>query len=153
MRRVDRLLEEYGESHRNRTNKVIHWIFVPLIFLSIALLIWSIPFPFGDHWWFNWISLAIALVTSYYLFLSPMIALGIFPIMILCIYVARFLDRTFDIPVWGIALLIFIISWVFQFVGHKIEGKKPSFLKDLQFLLVGPAWLMHFIYKRIGIPY
>ncbi len=153
MRRVDRLLEEYGESHLNKTNKLIHWIFVPLIFLSIALLVWSIPFPVETVWWLNWISIVIALVTLYYIVLSPMIALGLFPIMILCIYIARFLDRNFSTPVWVIALGIFVVSWIFQFIGHKIEGKKPSFAKDIEFLLVGPAWLLHFIYKKMGIPY
>jgi uncharacterized membrane protein YGL010W len=56
-------------------------------------------------------------------------------------------------PLWGLALILFVIAWIFQFVGHNIEGKKPSFLKDLQFLLIGPAWLMHFIYKKIGVKY
>jgi uncharacterized membrane protein YGL010W len=60
---------------------------------------------------------------------------------------------TLNFPLWGLALILFVIAWVFQFVGHNIEGKKPSFLKDLQFLLIGPAWLMHFIYKKIGIKY
>ena len=54
---------------------------------------------------------------------------------------------------WQMSLLIFAVAWVGQFVGHKIEGKKPSFLEDLQFLLIGPAWLLHFIYKKIGVQY
>ena len=56
-------------------------------------------------------------------------------------------------PLWQTAIVIFVVAWIGQFVGHKIEGKKPSFFKDLQFLLVGPMWLMHFIYKRVGISY
>ena len=52
-----------------------------------------------------------------------------------------------------IYLSIFIGSWIGQFIGHKIEGKKPSFFEDLQFLLIGPAWLLSFIYKKIGIKY
>ena len=54
---------------------------------------------------------------------------------------------------WIVFLSVFVLSWIFQFIGHKIEGKKPSFLKDLQFLLVGPAWLLHFILKKLGIRY
>ncbi len=49
--------------------------------------------------------------------------------------------------------MIFVVSSAFQFIGHKVEGKKPSFLKDVEFLLIGPAWLMHFVYKKIGLPY
>jgi uncharacterized membrane protein YGL010W len=47
---------------------------------------------------------------------------------------------------------LFAAAWVGQFKGHQIEGKKPSFLKDLQFLLVGPAWLLHFVYRKAGLP-
>lgn len=54
---------------------------------------------------------------------------------------------------WMIYLALFIITWILQFVGHKIEGKKPSFLKDLQFLLIGPIWLLSFILKKLGIRY
>jgi uncharacterized membrane protein YGL010W len=50
-------------------------------------------------------------------------------------------------------LLIFILAWVGQFIGHKIEGMKPSFFQDLQFLLVGPMWLMHFVFKKLGLRY
>jgi uncharacterized membrane protein YGL010W len=49
------------------------------------------------------------------------------------------------------SVAIFIIAWIGQFYGHNIEGKKPSFLKDIQFLLIGPMWLMSFIYKKWGI--
>jgi len=56
-------------------------------------------------------------------------------------------------PLWAVSLGIFALAWIGQFYGHKIEGKKPSFFKDLQFLLIGPAWLMHFVYKKMRIPY
>ena len=52
-----------------------------------------------------------------------------------------------------LAISIFIFSWILQFYGHKIEGKKPSFVKDIQFLLIGPAWLLGYIYKKIGIKF
>ena len=57
----------------------------------------------------------------------------------------------FDPTIWKLSLFIFVLSWIGQFIGHKIEGKKPSFFEDLQFLLIGPAWLLSFIYKKIGI--
>jgi uncharacterized membrane protein YGL010W len=70
-----------------------------------------------------------------------------------CIALANFLHLVSPIPLWQLSLIIFVVAWIFQFYGHKIEGKKPSFLKDLQFLLIGPAWLMHFIYKKLGLAY
>jgi len=57
-----------------------------------------------------------------------------------------------EYAVW-IYVFIFLVAWVGQFYGHRIEGKKPSFLKDLQFLMIGPAWLLHFIYRKAGIRY
>jgi uncharacterized membrane protein YGL010W len=50
-----------------------------------------------------------------------------------------------------LAFGIFVLAWIGQFIGHKIEGAKPSFLKDIQFLLIGPAWLMNHVFQRFGI--
>ena len=55
--------------------------------------------------------------------------------------------------VWLVCAVIFVLAWIGQFIGHKIEGKKPSFLEDVKFLLIGPIWLLHFICKKIGIRY
>jgi uncharacterized membrane protein YGL010W len=71
---------------------------------------------------------------------------------LLCLFLARIIAGTGS-PLWMVSIIIFAVAWIGQFYGHKVEGKKPSFFKDLQFLLIGPAWLMHFIYKRLGIPY
>jgi uncharacterized membrane protein YGL010W len=54
---------------------------------------------------------------------------------------------------WLVCLVIFVIAWIGQFIGHNIEGKKPSFLTDLKFLLIGPIWLLHFIFKKFSIRY
>lgn len=158
MKRIDRLLAEYGESHQNHTNKTIHWICVPLIFLSIVGLIASIPAGlleslFGTSSFFaNWAVIVLALVTIYYLSLSVSLTVGMVLFALLCVFLTRAIPHL-GVPLWLGSLLIFVLAWIGQFYGHKVEGKKPSFFKDLQFLLIGPAWLMHFIYKRIGIPY
>ena len=63
------------------------------------------------------------------------------------------IEQNYQRPLWIFSVIIFVIAWIGQFIGHKIEGKKPSFIEDLQFLLIGPAWLLSFIYKKIGIKY
>jgi uncharacterized membrane protein YGL010W len=68
-------------------------------------------------------------------------------------FVCQYLSSTVDVSLWIIALVIFVAAWAGQFYGHKVEGKKPSFLKDLQFLLIGPAWLMHFLFEKWGVNY
>jgi uncharacterized membrane protein YGL010W len=63
------------------------------------------------------------------------------------------LNLASSVPVWQICLALFVLAWIGQFIGHKIEGKKPSFLKDVVFLLIGPAWLMSKVYKAAGQKY
>lgn len=158
MRKIERLLSEYGESHQNETNKAIHWVCVPLIFLSVVGLIASIPAPILQQWWgvsayANWAAVVLVLVLLYYLTLSISLTLGMALFATLCLYVVQGLQTFGGLPLWAASLIIFALAWVGQFYGHKVEGKKPSFFKDLQFLLIGPAWLMHFIYRKLGIPY
>lgn len=159
MRAIDKLLSEYGESHQNATNKLIHWICVPIIFWTIVALFWSIKFGLeipGTGFHLNFALVALVAVIIYYLRLSVRLALGMMVFSIACIAATDQIElmlKKIDFPLWGLALTAFVIAWIFQFWGHSIEGKKPSFLKDVQFLLIGPAWLMHFIYKKLGMQY
>jgi uncharacterized membrane protein YGL010W len=140
------LLNEYGESHQHPTNKLVHWICVPLIFWSIAGLLYAIPFhAFND--WINVASIALMAVLIYYVRLSLKLAIGMLVFAAICILSWRFL-AIMELPIIAIALSVFAGAWIGQFWGHKIEGKKPSFLKDIQFLLIGPAWLMSQIIRR-----
>lgn len=158
MRKIDSLLAEYGESHQNATNKTIHWICVPLIFFSVVGMIASIPSGFlqntlGAGSWINWATVALALAVVYYISLSIPLSMGMILFAILCVFLSNTIVQMNFAPLWLVCLVVFVLAWIGQFYGHKIEGKKPSFFKDLQFLLIGPAWLMHFIYKKLGIPY
>ncbi|EPG76135.1 PF06127 family protein [Leptospira fainei serovar Hurstbridge str. BUT 6] len=156
MKSVESWFGEYGESHQNKTNKAIHWICVPAIYFSVLGMIWAIPNPtfftnISPH--LNFATLTIAFVILFYLRLSLTLALGMLVVSLPMYAIILELEATAPIPVWQISLGIFAIAWVFQFIGHKIEGKKPSFLKDMQFLLIGPIWLLGFIYKKLNIAY
>lgn len=159
MRKIDQLLSEYGESHQDQTNKIIHWICVPLIFFSIVGLIASIPsegvqrFLGESNPYANWAAVVLILVLIYYVSLSIPLSFGMMLFAVLCLYLARIITQSDIAPLWLVSLIVFVIAWIGQFYGHKVEGKKPSFFKDIQFLLIGPAWLMHFIYRKLGIPY
>lgn len=159
MRKIDELLLEYGESHQNATNKSIHWICVPLIFFSIVGLIASIPSQMVQpllgqgNVYANWATVMLILITIYYVSLSISLSVGMMLFGVLCLMLVNIITRITTVPLWAISIGIFVVAWIGQFYGHKVEGKKPSFLKDVQFLLIGPAWLMHFIYKKLGIPY
>jgi uncharacterized membrane protein YGL010W len=159
MRKIDALLSEYGESHQNPTNKFIHWICVPLIFLSIVGLLASIPTSLVQSFlgegnpYANWAVVALVLVTIYYVSLSISLSIGMALFALLCVWLINVIVQLNFAPLWAVSIGIFVVAWIGQFYGHNVEGKKPSFLKDIQFLLIGPACLMHFIYKKIGIPY
>ncbi len=156
MKKVDIIFAEYGESHQNKTNELIHWIFVPIIFFVVIGLLWSIPTPesfkqFNFPVNFGTIGLLLAMI--FYLRLSPSLTLGMLLLGAGIVAGNYYLDKLGTPPLWLISTVVFVIAWIFQFIGHHIEGKKPSFLKDIKSFLVGPFWLMHFIYKKLDIPY
>ena len=146
--RLQRLLNEYGESHQHPTNKAIHWLMVPLIYLAITGMLWHIQPGNG----INGALLASIPVSIYYLSLSPQLGLGMALFNAICLTICYLAEQGIALPLWQQALIIFIPAWAFQFIGHHIEGRKPPFLKDVQFLLIGPAWLMSDLYKRLQIP-
>jgi uncharacterized membrane protein YGL010W len=150
-RRIEALLAEYGESHQNPTNKAVHWVCVPVIVWSLMALLWALPFPGGGSW-LNWLTLVIAGALVYYVVLSPPLALGFAIFAAVSVWLITVAESAFAAPLWQIALGLFVLAWAGQFWGHKVEGRKPSFFKDVQFLLIGPAWLMSFVYRRFGLP-
>lgn len=152
MRNVDVLLNAYSESHQNKTNKKIHWICVPAIMLSLLGILWSLPFPVKVSPLINWATILIVSSLIYYFFLSWQLALGMLINSFLMILILQWMGG-FSVPMWQIAIAIFIVAWVGQFIGHNIEGKRPSFFKDIQFLLIGPVWLLADAYRKLHLKY
>jgi len=141
LRKIDDLFARYGESHRNPANKAIHWICVPLITWSVVAALWAWS-PVAAY-------IGIALALAFYVWLSPSIALGMLAVLALMVYPLAWLGAN----VLAVTAVVFVLAWIGQFVGHMIEGRKPSFFEDLKFLLIGPAWLLGFVYRRAGIRY
>lgn len=158
---VDVLFDKYAESHQNHSNEVIHWICVPLIVFSLLGLVWAIPFPKLEFLgksanYLNWASFLIAFAVYYYYRLSPVMSylmLIIISIMSFGIVSIEQWANNGGPAMWLVFTVIFVLAWIGQFIGHKIEGKKPSFLDDVKFLLIGPIWLLHFICKKVGLRY
>ncbi|WP_211470136.1 DUF962 domain-containing protein [Collimonas humicola] len=141
-RAIDSLLAKYSESHLNPVNEVIHFICVPVIVFTLLGLLWAIH---------PWVALAGALAAMlYYFSLSVPFALGMLLMsgaMLALLYV---LPAQWVLP---LSITVFVLAWIGQFVGHKIEGKKPSFFDDLRFLLIGPLFVLGFLYRRLHIAY
>ena len=155
MRTTNQWLDEYGASHRNSTNELIHWICVPAIVLTVVGFLWSIPVPSAFDAlspWLNWATILVALWLVYYFVLSPSLGIGATVGLVAMLFIVRWMD-TLPWPLWASCLTIFVIAWIGQFIGHSIEGTRPSFFKDVQFLLIGPIWLMSHLYRRLGLAY
>jgi len=155
MKSIQQWLEEYGESHQNPNNKLIHWICVPTIYFTIIGLLYSIPIQLGEIYGLkiNIGSIIAVLVFIYYCLLSLKVAFGMLIFTLICLFLSELIFQTTGGYI-GLAITcisLFIISWILQFLGHHIEGKKPSFIKDLQYLMIGPAWVISYFYKKMNI--
>ncbi|PTR33676.1 putative membrane protein YGL010W [Luteibacter sp. OK325] len=155
MRDAATWFDNYAADHQNPTNRLIHWICVPAITWTVVALIWLIPVP----GWLGrpglWAVLAMFLAFCFYYYrLSRKIGLAMAGAFLSLALITDSLYRSIGSSglLW-LAVGVFVVAWIGQFIGHKIEGKRPSFLTDLQYLLIGPAWLMSKALSRFGAAY
>ena len=147
MKTLQQWYDEYAVSHQNKTNQITHYFCVPAIFFSLVGMLMSIPstflesiFKINNPIFENWATIILVFALIFYIRMSFSMFIKILFFSILCL-IGNYYLSTF-LPLFYTSLVIFIIAWIGQFYGHKLEGKKPSFLKDLQFLLIGPAWVI-----------
>jgi uncharacterized membrane protein YGL010W len=141
-RDIDTLLEQYSESHRNHTNELIHFVCVPVIVFTLLGLVW---------WVHPLAAVAVCGAALWYYFqLSRPFAIGMLAMTLLMLGVLAAMPPATVLP---LSIAIFVLAWIGQFIGHKIEGKKPSFLDDLRFLLIGPLFVLSFLYRRLNLAY
>ena len=153
MREIERLINNYSESHQNETNKLIHGITVPCLYFVIIGLIWSIPTPdFIAHFNITWAHIFLVPTLYYYFKLSGPIGAAMTLLSILVFGGIKLLEAA-NISVGQFSLMLFVVMWILQFIGYNIEGKKPSLFEDLRYLLVGPAWWWARWLKRMNINY
>ena len=153
-REIDRWLGNYSEDHRNPTNILIHWYCVPVILWTVIALLWVVPVPATIGRAGLWSAAAMVLAFAFYLRLSRPLA---FAMLIVFAVLGLFTEMLYRAlgpsSLMWLAVAVFVIAWVGQFIGHKIEGRKPSFLTDLAYLLIGPAWLLAKLMRRVGLAY
>jgi uncharacterized membrane protein YGL010W len=138
-RRVDQLLAHYGESHQNPANELIHYAAIPLIMLSIVGLIFAIH-PLAAYAF-------VGASLVYYIRLSRTFTLAMAAISALGLALVHLMG---DYRI-AICASIFVVAWIFQFIGHHIEGKKPSFFEDVQYLWVGPLFVLSHLFLKRGL--
>lgn len=153
-REVDRWLGSYSEDHRNPTNILIHWICVPLILWTAIALLWVVPVPPAIGRPGLWAGVAMFAAMMFYLRLSRTLAFGMLAAFVVLGLISEALYRALGPTnlIW-LALSVFVLAWIAQFVGHHIEGRRPAFFTDLAYLLIGPAWIVAKIMRKLGLAY
>ena len=153
MKTAKQWFDEYAVSHQNETNQKVHYICVPLIFFSVFGLLMSIPTTFLENIFQlynpileNWGLVFGLLVSLFYLRLGFWYFIEMLFVMLLAIVGNFWLGNHANLLYTSI--IIFVLAWIGQFWGHKVEGLKPSFAKDLQFLLIGPLWVIQKLGKK-----
>jgi len=153
-RPIDRWFANYSGDHRNARNQLIHVVCVPAILWSVIALLWCIPSP-GT--WFRaglWAGLAMFAAWAFYYRASRKLGLGMLVVFVLLGWLTRWLNDSLGTTnLLYLAIGVFVVAWIGQFVGHRIEGRKPSFFTDLTYLLIGPAWVLAKLYRKLGWSY
>jgi uncharacterized membrane protein YGL010W len=154
MRTVNDWFASYSKDHQNPTNRRIHWICVPAILWSVIAAVWTLPVPSSLGQPGLWCALVMVGVLSFYWRLSrPLGAAMIALFMVLALITHVAYDALGATRLLELAAAVFVVAWIGQFVGHKLEGARPSFFTDLVYLLIGPAWLVGKVMRRAGIAY
>lgn len=153
-RPIDRWFSSYSADHRNATNQLIHVVCVPAIAWSVIALLWCIPVPGTLFRPGFWAALAMFAATLFYYRHSRRLGLGMLTmfVMMALLSFAIFNALGMRTLLWS-GVAVFVVAWIGQFVGHRIEGRRPSFLTDLTYLLIGPAWVLSKLYRRLGWSY
>lgn len=157
MKSIEEQLARYKSVHLNQKNINTHFIGVPLIFLAVTLLLSTLTFEitmddfFGAELTLR-VTLAMAIfavIAIYYIALHRLLAMGMLVYILVNLFIAQlFSDME---GVFYIAIGVFILGWIIQFLGHHYEKAKPAFVDDLSQLLIGPLFLMAEVYFMLGL--
>ncbi|AXA84749.1 DUF962 domain-containing protein [Lysobacter oculi] len=153
-RAIDRWFASYSGDHRNTLNQWLHVVCVPLILWSVIALLWCIPVPgtlFGPG---AFAALAMFMTWSFYYRHSRTLGMGMLLFFVLISWTTRWLHLELGgAGLAKLALAVFVVAWIGQFIGHHFEGRRPSFLTDITYLLIGPVWVLNKLYRTLGWKY
>ena len=153
-RSIDRWFASYSRDHRNDANQWIHVFAVPAILWSVMALLWCIPVPGTLFQAGLWGALGMFFAWMFYNRASRRLGYGMLAIFVAIAWSMHWLYAVLGVRhLLFVAIGVFVVAWIAQFVGHRIEGRKPSFFTDLTYLLIGPAWVLAKLYRKLGWSY
>ncbi len=152
MRTMQSWLDSYSADHRNPTNQIAHWLCVPPIVWSVIALLWTVPVPASFLRPGAWAVLVMVLAFYWYWRRSQVLAAALLLAFALLTGLTYWAFNALGaVQLRYLAVAVFAVAWIGQFVGHHFEGRRPSFLTDLSYLLIGPAWLMAKLLRKFGV--
>lgn len=154
MRSLHPWLDKYSGDHQHPTNQLIHLVCVPAILWAVIAMLWTIPVPGGLARPGAWAGAACFAALLFYWPRSRALGFGMLVVFAAMLYSCHLLANAIGMTnlLW-LAIAIFVVAWIGQFVGHRIEGRKPSFFTDVVYLLIGPVWTLSKLYRKAGIGY
>lgn len=154
MRSVNEWFGNYSRDHQHPVNRLIHWVCVPLILWAAIAALWTIPVPPALGRPGFWAGMAMVGAMAFYLRLSKRLGFAMLLLFVVLGVITELLFRGLGAQslLW-LAGGVFVLAWIGQFIGHLIEGARPSFFTDLAYLLIGPAWLTGKVMRRLHISY
>jgi uncharacterized membrane protein YGL010W len=160
-RPIDLIIDEYDSFHQKAANRIINYICVPLIVFSVIGFIWSLPFPqlkfLGVYnSYLNWASFLIAFSIYYYMKLSPVLSYIMLLLIFGLVYIItqmQLAEKTGGLVLAQVCVVIFVMANIAQFIGYRIEGKKPTFANEFKFMITAPVWLLSLVMKKFGVKY
>ena len=155
MRPADEWLQQYSRHHADGADQLLHRLMIPLLVTSVVGLLWAIPVPttFREATpVLNWGTIFLMAAIVYYFILSISLAFGALPIIASVVWAVMWLDRL-SYPLWMSSAALLITAWMGLRVSHRSPGLRPSLIGDLQYVMLGPVWLVSALYRRLGIPY
>lgn len=149
MKTITEHLAGYAAYHRDRRNIMTHLVGIPLIVVAIEILL-SRPTWFIADFMLSPAIIVSAIAALFYLKLD--VALGILMTLLLSLSVwlgshVAMLETALWLS-WGIGL--FVVGWIFQFIGHYFEGRKPAFVDDIMGLAIGPLFVVAEVVFMLG---
>jgi uncharacterized membrane protein YGL010W len=154
MRTVHDWFESYAADHRNATNRAVHWVCVPAILWAVIAALWVVPVPAAIGKPGLWCALIMVAALGFYWRLSRALGAAMIALFVVLAVATHFLYEALGpTRLLEVAIAVFVLAWIGQFVGHRIEGRRPSFLTDLAYLLIGPAWLVGKLMTKAGVAY
>ncbi|NYH15461.1 Mpo1 family 2-hydroxy fatty acid dioxygenase [Paraburkholderia bryophila] len=144
MRTLTQQLTQYAAYHRDRRNIATHFIGIPMIVVALAVLlsrpafaVGALPFMLSPAW------LLFGAATVYYLVLDVPLGVMMAIVSVVCVAFGQWIAAQSTLIWIATGVGLFVVGWVFQFVGHvAYEHRKPAFVDDVIGLLIGPLFVL-----------